>query len=111
MTRTLLLLAAFFCAAAWHFPAAARDGGRPAESGDVTTLSDQLRGTWVMASLEIIGNKIDNPGGMEQLITFETGGKVTMKDGMRNEVGTYKVNDAKRPREIDLTTPRGGNPN
>jgi uncharacterized protein (TIGR03067 family) len=111
MTRTLLLLAAIFCAAAWHVPAAARDGGRPPESGEAAPAGDQLRGAWVLEAVEIMGKKIDGPGGMEQVLTFEAGGKVTMKDGMRNEAGTYKVNNSKRPREIDLTTPRGGNAN
>jgi uncharacterized protein (TIGR03067 family) len=32
-----------------------------------------------------------------------------MKQAMRNETGSYKTNDTKRLKEIDLTTPRNGN--
>jgi uncharacterized protein (TIGR03067 family) len=111
MTRTLLLLAAIFCAAAWHVPASARDGGRPPESGEAAPAGDQLRGAWVLEAVEIMGQKIDGPRGMEQILTFEAGGKVTMKDGMRNETGSYKANEGKRPREIDLTMLRNGKAN
>jgi uncharacterized protein (TIGR03067 family) len=107
MTRTLVLLATFFGATA----ALARDAGRSPESGEAAAAGDSLRGAWVVDSVEVMGQKIAPPGGMEQVLTFEGNGKVTMRDGMRNETGSYKLNDAKRPREIDLTTPQGGNPN
>ena len=111
MTRALPLLAAIFCAAAWHAPAAARDGGRAPESGAAEPAGDPLRGTWVVEALEIRGKKIDGPREMELIVTFEAGGKVTLQDGRRNETASYKLNEGKRPREIDVTRPRGGNPN
>jgi uncharacterized protein (TIGR03067 family) len=107
MKRNLIVLAALFVAVAFPWAAPARDGGRPSETGEMTTLGDQLHGAWVVVSVEIMGMKIDNrPQGGEQILTFEKDGKVTMRDGMRNENGSYKLNDSPRPKEMDLTTPQ-----
>jgi uncharacterized protein (TIGR03067 family) len=111
MTRNLLLMAALLGVSTFGGAASARDGGRAPESGEATTGGDSLRGAWVLVSVEIVGQKIDGPRGMEQILTFEAGGKVTMKDGMRNEAGSYKANEGKRPREIDLIMLRNGKAN
>jgi uncharacterized protein (TIGR03067 family) len=108
MTRTLLLLAALFVAAA-DTAALARDAGRSPESGETASAGDSLRGAWVIDSAEIMGRQLPRPG--EHVIKFLAGGKVTMHNGTWNETGSYQIDDAKRPREIDLTMPRGGNPN
>jgi uncharacterized protein (TIGR03067 family) len=34
-----------------------------------------------------------------------------MHNGTWDKTGSYQIDDAKRPRAIDLTMPRGGNPN
>src|SRR5579871_3581621 len=105
MIRHLFMLAILVGVAAIHGDVYARDGGRPAETGE-TTIGDQLYGEWVVVSIEVMGMKIDNPQGREQILTFEKGGKITMRDGMRNEAGSYKLNDSPRPKEMDLTTPQ-----
>jgi uncharacterized protein (TIGR03067 family) len=111
MTRNLLLVAALLGAATFGGAASARDGGRSPENGEATTGGgDSLRGAWVIDFIEVMGQKVGKPA-VDQVLTFTGDGKVTMNDGMRNETGSYKVNEAKRPREIDLTTPKGGPPN
>jgi uncharacterized protein (TIGR03067 family) len=72
---------------------------------------DPLEGTWDLVSMEFMGMKHDVPKGKEMSLTFK-GGKVTKKEaGKKDEDGTYKLDNTKKPKEIDLTTPKDGKPN
>jgi uncharacterized protein (TIGR03067 family) len=105
MTRKLLGMAALLCLVALQSHAAARDKGEPTESGE-TTLTGRLQGTWEMVTVEIMGMKIDAPKGQELAFTFD-GNKFIVHEKMRREEGTYKVDDTKTPKAIDLTAPMG----
>jgi uncharacterized protein (TIGR03067 family) len=107
MTRKLLAVASLLCLLVFYRPATGRDNGE-SEKGETTTVGDSLGGSWTIVSIEFMGQKINPPNAGAMTLTFEKG-KVTMKDGMRNEAGSYKIDESKKVKEIDLTTPKNGN--
>src|SRR5580698_5931830 len=100
MLRKRLGLAALVCVAAWHNSAAAWDKGEPADNAE-TTIVGRLQGSWAMVSVEFMGMKIATPQGQEVTFTFK-GDKFIVSQGMGQEEGSYKLNDRKMPKEIDL---------
>lgn len=98
--RKLLGVAALFCLVTLQGQAADE---KKAEK-------DALAGTWDLVSMEFMGMKVEIPKDKEMSLTFK-GGKITKKEpGKKDEEGTYTVNDTKKPKEIDLTTPKNGKP-
>jgi uncharacterized protein (TIGR03067 family) len=66
-----------------------------------------LQGTWKMTSIVLGGKEIPVPEGKGFSIKFAAGGKVTVDTGGKVEEGTYKVDDTKKPRHLDLTMKKG----
>jgi uncharacterized protein (TIGR03067 family) len=83
---------------------AAADQGERTDNSE-TTVAGQLRGTWVAVSLEHGGKKEDPPKGRELTFVFD-GGKLLINEGNHPEEGSYKTNDSKSLREIDLIPPK-----
>jgi uncharacterized protein (TIGR03067 family) len=105
MTRKLLGMAALLCLVAWQSHAVAWDKGTPTETGE-TTIASRLQGTWMLVSVEIMGMKIE--GAMGQILAFIfDGNKCIVVENMSREEGSYKVDDTKTPKTIDLTPPMG----
>jgi uncharacterized protein (TIGR03067 family) len=104
MKRKLLGMAALMCMLGWSSAATAWDRGEPTETGETTTAGDGLRGTWSLVGVELMGRKIDLPK-MQMTITFDKG-KAVMNDGTRREESTYKIDDSKTPKEIDIHGPK-----
>jgi uncharacterized protein (TIGR03067 family) len=72
------------------------------------TDKEQLQGTWIMVSVEKDGKKVETPADKQTLMTF-TGDKATFKSEKRNDDGTFKIDAAKKPKEIDLINPKADN--
>jgi uncharacterized protein (TIGR03067 family) len=71
---------------------------------------DKLEGTWELVSYEVNGKVTPAPEGKGMTLTFKDG-KVTKKaKDEKDEEGTYKIDDTKKPAEIDMTTPKKGKP-
>ncbi len=102
MTRNLLGMTALLCLVALQSHATARDKGTPTESGE-TSLTGGLQGTWAMKSVEIMGMKIELPKGQELAFTFD-GDKFIVHENMHREEGTYKLDESKTPKTIDMVT-------
>lgn len=107
MRREVLALVALLALAAWRGPAAA-DDGRAAETGE-TTEADQLQGSWAVVSVEIEGKKKKVFSDQEETLTFDRG-KMTHKMGFTSNTSTYKTDNAKRLRELDLIAPKHDDP-
>jgi uncharacterized protein (TIGR03067 family) len=105
MTRGVLALAVLLGLAPWHGPAAARDGGRPAESAETT--ADELRGTWAVVSVDVGGEKKKVYD--EETLTFDRG-KLTHKIGFRNDTNSYRIDATKSRKELDLVGPKWDDP-
>jgi uncharacterized protein (TIGR03067 family) len=103
MKRSLRGMAVLLCVAMAGSHAVG-DGGERTDNAEII-VAGQLRGTWTVESFEIMGMNI-NPAmmGQQMSITFDNG-KVVMKDGMRREESTYKLDDSKTPKAIDITSP------
>jgi uncharacterized protein (TIGR03067 family) len=81
-----------------------------AQDKGAKTDKDKLQGTWVAVSAEAGGMKFDFPKDMQTVFTF-SGDKLTLKDmGKKEETGTFKIDEKKNPKEIDMTTPKVENP-
>jgi uncharacterized protein (TIGR03067 family) len=103
MKRSLLGVAAVLCLSVFGSHADADRGDRTDNAE--TTVAAALRGTWAVESFEVMGMKIDVPMAQRPTLTFDNG-KAIMNDGMRREETTYKTNDSKTPKEIDINEPR-----
>jgi RNA polymerase sigma factor (sigma-70 family) len=77
---------------------------KPAAAGKGADQKDQedIVGTWVLVSEERGGQKVEEEDKGLQLI-LTAAGKATQKQGEREEVGTYKLDPAKTPKEIDVS--------
>ncbi|SRR5579872_5155527 len=98
--RTMALMCLLCCpvlSVAW-------DGGERTDNSE-TTVTNQLRGTWVAVLLEHGGKQEVPPNGDDFMFTFD-GGKLLIKEGKHTEEGGYTTNDAKNPKEIDLIPPK-----
>jgi uncharacterized protein (TIGR03067 family) len=97
MVRKLLAVGAVLCLVALPSPAA-----------DDTGDKDKLKGSWEMTVFEIGGQKLPIPEGKGMLLVFD-GDKFTKKEpGKKDETGTFKIDEKKKLREIDLTVPKEG---
>jgi len=104
MMRNLLGMAAVLCLLAFQVQAA--DEKKPDDKSD----KDKLQGTWVLAGVEIDGKPIDIPkDSPEMTFTFKDD-KATMKEDKKIEEGTYKLDEKKNPKEIDIIHPKKDNP-
>jgi uncharacterized protein (TIGR03067 family) len=104
--RTLLGLALMFCLTALTSQAA----DEKKADKDAPEKKASLEGTWDLVSIEFQGQKLELPKEMALSLTFKDG-KVTKKEtGKKDEEGTFKVDDAKEKKEIDLTTPKKDKP-
>jgi len=74
----------------------------PAPKADVT--KDKLEGTWIVVSATRNG-KADNEI-KEDKVTFKDG-MVTVTSKKKDEKATYKVNDSRKPKEIDIMPEKG----
>jgi uncharacterized protein (TIGR03067 family) len=100
MIRRLLGVVAVSCLAALAAPAAEE------KKAD----KDAIQGAWDLTSVEISGTKVEVPPGKGISLTF-SGDKVTKKEaGKKEEEGTFRLNDTTKPKEIDLTVPKKGDP-
>lgn len=78
--------------------------GSSAWGGDAK--KDELHGKWEVVTGKLLGKEVPLPDGGVHM-TFE-GGKVKFKEGMKpEEDGTYKIDAAKKPKEIDVTPNKG----
>jgi uncharacterized protein (TIGR03067 family) len=103
MKRSLRGIAVLLCLALAGSYAAADRGDRTDNAE--TTVAAALRGTWLLESVEVMGMKIDVPMAQRPTITFDNG-KAIMNDGMHREEATYKIDDSKTPKEIDISAPK-----
>lgn len=85
---------------------AALVAGSSALGGDGKDKKDELQGKWEVVSSKMLGKeKPLADGGVH--MTFEAG-KVKFKEGMKaEEDGTYKLDTAKKPKEIVITPNKG----
>jgi uncharacterized protein (TIGR03067 family) len=104
MTRNLLGMAALLCLTALQVLAA--DDKKADDKSD----KDKLQGTWVLTSIEFKDMIVDAPKDKESTFTFKDD-KITMKEGKTPKTeGTYKLDEKKNPKEIDVTAPKEDNP-
>jgi uncharacterized protein (TIGR03067 family) len=75
------------------------------------TDKDKLQGTWVATSIDFMGKTLPVPEGKELSFTFD-GDKLKIHDPdkKKDEEGTFKIDEKKDPKEIDLTGPKDDNP-
>ena len=102
--RKFLGIAALLCLTALQSQAAD-------DKKDDKSDKDKLKGSWVMSSVEVMGKTIPIPDGKAATLVFD-GDKVVMKDPekKKDENGTFKIDDKKKPKEIDITGPKDNDP-
>ena len=80
----------------------------PSPAADEKSDKDKIKGTWEMTSVEFGGQKLPIPEGKGMSLTFD-GDKVIKKEpGKKDEAGTFKIDEKKKPKEIDLIVPKEG---
>ena len=78
--------------------------------GQAADDKDSVEGSWDLVSSEFGSTKIDTPKDKALSLTFK-GGKFTKKEtGKKDEDGTYKTDETKKLKEIDLTAPKADKP-
>ena len=82
---------------------------KPAAAGKDEAPKDEQKilGTWTVESCEVWGEKVPEEKFKETKFTFAPGGKWNRK-GDKQEEGTCKLDPAKKPKEITLTTDERG---
>jgi uncharacterized protein (TIGR03067 family) len=101
MVRKLLGAAFVLCVLAWMGQAA----------DDKKSDKDNLQGTWVLVLLEDGGMKVEPPKGKETAFTFKGDKFTTTGDpGEKDVEGTFKLDENKKPKEIDLVVPKVDKP-
>src|SRR5258708_11902366 len=103
MMRNFLGMTALLCLMVFQVQAADE------KKADDKTDKDRLQGTWVMTAFEIMGKSEDAPKDQESTYTFK-GDKVTMTADKKTKEGTFKLDEKKNPKEIDLVGPKNDNP-
>jgi uncharacterized protein (TIGR03067 family) len=68
---------------------------------------EKILGTWVFVSLEEGGQKAPEEGIKEAKAAFAADGKMTMKQGAKEQECTYELDPAKRPKEFNGTNAKG----
>jgi uncharacterized protein (TIGR03067 family) len=63
----------------------------------------RIVGTWAMVSGEKSGEKAPDEIVREFRLTLTADGKLTVKVEGQDHDGTYKLNDGKKPKEVDFT--------
>jgi uncharacterized protein (TIGR03067 family) len=72
---------------------------------------DRLEGEWLLASTEIQGKTLPAPAEKGGSIVFAKDRKLVMKDpGKAEKIGSYKIDDSKEPKQIDLIVSREAQP-
>jgi uncharacterized protein (TIGR03067 family) len=67
-----------------------------------------IQGTWKMTAVNFGGKEIPVPEGKGITVKFAAGGKVSVDEGSgKLQEGTYKVDDTKKPRQLDLNIKKG----
>jgi uncharacterized protein (TIGR03067 family) len=66
-----------------------------------------IQGNWNLLKIKFSDKEETIPEGEKATVTFAADGKVTMDKGGKLEEGTYKVNDSKKPHQLDLTMKEG----
>jgi len=69
------------------------------------TDKDAIQGTWLVVAVEKEGKKAEVTKDMESTLTF-SGDKATFKSEKTDKEGAFKIDAAKKPKEIDLTNPK-----
>ena len=77
------------------------------EGAQEKTDKERLQGTWLVVSVEKEGQKVESPKDKETTLTF-TGDKAAFKSEKKNEEGGFKIDAARKPKEIDLTSSKPG---
>jgi uncharacterized protein (TIGR03067 family) len=73
----------------------------PAWADDKGKVDEKLVGTWAVTAIESKGKTEPPPEGMSA--TFSKDGKFRItRENARDEIGTFKVDTKKTPKEIDL---------
>lgn len=73
------------------------------------TDEELLQGEWSLSSIEVQGKSLPAPVGKGGSILFAKDGKLVMKDpGKPDRNGTYKIDSAKNPKQIDLIVSKEG---
>jgi uncharacterized protein (TIGR03067 family) len=77
-------------------------------AGQQQTEEEKLHGTWNYTSFEFMGKSLAVPEG--KAFTFSKGGKVVLKSkGKPEQVGSFKIDVSKNPKQIDLINPEEKN--
>jgi uncharacterized protein (TIGR03067 family) len=99
MTRHLLAMAAVVYGLT--APAVGQDKGK--------TDDERIKGNWKVSSVEKGGMKVDDSIPPDVILHFADGQlKMTSASDNKEMRGTYKLDGAKKPREIDITVGEGG---
>ncbi len=75
------------------------------KQGETDAEQKKLQGTWMVVSGEASGNKMPQTE-TEKLRIIITGSKIAFKTPDKAEEMTYKLDPAKKPKEIDITHPK-----
>ncbi|HYT88062.1 MAG TPA: TIGR03067 domain-containing protein [Gemmataceae bacterium] len=82
----------------------------PSSAGEKAGKKDEelIQGTWSVVSGEKEGQKAPEEELKDVRLTFAAGGKLMVKAKNKDMEGTYKLDSAKKPKEIDVTVDEGG---
>jgi uncharacterized protein (TIGR03067 family) len=83
--------------------AAGNPGGKAGEKDE-----DKVQGSWSVVSGEKEGKKVPEGEFKDFRVTFGAGGKLTASHDGKDVEATYKLDPAKKPRQIDVTISEGG---
>src|SRR5262245_55392541 len=83
--------------------AAGNPGGKAGKKDE-----DKVQGTWSVVSGEKEGKKVPEGEFKDFKVTFGAGGKLTASHDGKDVEATYKLDPAKKPRQIDVTISEGG---
>jgi uncharacterized protein (TIGR03067 family) len=108
MSRTLLSVGFLLCQVGWPGLAAARDAGRPEETGDATA-ADDLRGTWKVVRVELPGKNRDVGPDQEEVLTFDRG-QLSHKAGFTTSTSSYRIENMRGRQELEMSRTNVGDP-
>jgi uncharacterized protein (TIGR03067 family) len=76
------------------------------QAGDDAKELKKLAGKWTVVSAEKSGKKAPD-GELDNLQVVIAGNKLSFKKGDKGEDIPFKIDPSKKPKQIDLTTPKG----